>query len=111
MDKPRVIKDFEKLDIEIQEQIKLNYPFGFENHLITFQNAKGKFVSALPFETEDKKYLVRMSRTQAQEIILNDEDYDDDGVLKEETKDEYVEKYDDNEEDDLDDLSEEDISD
>ena len=58
-------------------------------------NAQGKFVSALPFETEEKYYLVRMSKALAQEIIEQDEDYDDDGHLKEEVKDEYSEKYDD----------------
>ena len=43
INKPRVIKDFEKLDIEIQEQIKLNYPYGFERHLIIFK----KFTSTV----------------------------------------------------------------
>lgn len=95
MNKPRVVKDYEKLDESIQEQIKLNFPFGFDKSLITFMNAQGKFVSALPFETEEKYYLVRMSKALAQEIIEQDEDYDDDGHLKEEVKDEYSEKYDD----------------
>ena len=49
--KPRVIKDFEKLDKDIQEQIKLEYPEGFEDNLIYFTNKEGKRVSALPFET------------------------------------------------------------
>jgi hypothetical protein len=32
--KPRVIKDFEKLETELQEQIKLAYPDGFYENLI-----------------------------------------------------------------------------
>ena len=63
--KPRVIKDFEKLDPEIQEQIKLSYQQGFSQHLITFTNKEGNLVSALPFETEEKYYLVRMTVNQA----------------------------------------------
>lgn len=52
--KPRVIKDFEKLDTHIQEQIKLAFPYGFSEDLIHFYNKEGKKVSALPFETDEK---------------------------------------------------------
>ena len=100
MNKPRVIKDYEKLELQIQEQIKLEYPNGFEKNLITFKNIEGKFVSALPFETDDRYYLVRMTRAEAKEIIEEDEDYDQDGKLKEEVVDEYTEKYDDSDDDD-----------
>ena len=107
MDKPRVIKDFDALDVAIQEQIKLFYPEGFHEHLIRFPNKEGKLVSALPFETEEKYYLVRMTVAQAQEIIEDDDDYGDDGMLRDEVKDEYEEKYDDSDaepgEDDMDD--------
>ncbi|MDH5604172.1 MAG: hypothetical protein OEY51_09530 [Cyclobacteriaceae bacterium] len=91
--KPRVIKDFEKLIPEIQEQIKFAYPNGFHQHLISYLNKEGKSVSVLPFETDETYYMVRMSRAQAEEIIHNDEDYDDDGILKEDIKDDYEEKY------------------
>jgi len=100
MDKPRIIKDYEKLDSAIQEQIKLLYPEGFENNLITFNNAQGKRVSALPFETEDKYYLIRMTKIEAKEIVEDDDDFDDDGFLKDDIKEAYEEKYEDMEEDD-----------
>ena len=64
--KPRVVKDYDKLDVSIQEQIKLEYPYGFEDNLVTFTNAEGKRVSALPFETAEKYYLVRMTVEEAQ---------------------------------------------
>ena len=76
--KPRVIKDYDKLDQAIKEQIKLLYPEGFSQHLITFPNRKGLLVSALPFETEEKYYLVRMTVEEADDIISDDDDYDDD---------------------------------
>jgi len=91
--KLRVIQDFEKLSKDIQEQIKLMYPNGFSQHLIQFTNKEGKLVSALPFETDEKIYLVRMTTQEAQDIIFADEDYDDDGILKEATKEEYADKY------------------
>jgi hypothetical protein len=95
MNKPRVVKDYEKVDPEVLEQIKLQYPYGFDKALVTFKNQKGAFVSALPFETEDRYYLIRMTRLEAQQIIEDDEDYDDDGNLKDTAKEAYEDKYDD----------------
>jgi len=91
--KPRVIKDFVKLDKELQEQIKLIYPYGFSDNLITFTNKDGALVSALPFETDEKYYLLRMSTQEADKIIEMDDDYDDDGNLKQGVRDEYSDKY------------------
>jgi hypothetical protein len=69
------------------------YPYGFAKHLIQYKNAEGKFVSALPFETEDRYYLVRMTLIEAKQIIEDDDDYDASGELKESVKEEYEEKY------------------
>lgn len=95
--KPRVIKDYEKLDPEIQEKIKLEYPSGYSENLIYFNNKEGKRVSALPFETEDKYYLVRMTVYEAEKIIEDDDDYDSTGSLKDSAKEEYESKYADDE--------------
>ena len=105
-DKPRVIKDFEKLEVAIQDQIKLSYPYGFEQHLITFYDKEGKKVMALPFETDDRYYMVRMTLVRAQEIIEEDEDYDDDGILKSNIKEDLIAKY--GEMDDVSEFGEED---
>ncbi|NOY96860.1 MAG: hypothetical protein GXO81_10920 [Chlorobi bacterium] len=91
--KPRVIKDFEKLSTELQEQIKLVYPYGFSEDLISFTDRKGKLVSALPFETDEKYYLVRMTVSEALQIIEDDDDYDNDGMLKEVARNEFEGKY------------------
>lgn len=91
--KPRIIKDYEKLDESIKEQIKLVYPNGFSQHLISFTNKEGLLVSALPFETDDKYYLVRMTSQEAIDIISEDEDYDDEGILKDESREAYEDKY------------------
>jgi len=91
--KPRVIKDYDKLDPEIQEKIKLEYPSGYSENLIYFNNKEGKRVSALPFETEDKYYLVRMTIYEAEKIIEEDDDYDSSGSLKDSAKEEYETKY------------------
>src|SRR5674476_187734 len=80
--KPRLVKDYDKLPLDIQGQIKLNYPQGFAGSLITYIDSKGKVVSALPYETDDFHYLVRMTLAEAYDIIENDEDFGDDGILR-----------------------------
>ena len=102
MAKPRIIKDFDKLDIEIQEQIKLSYPTGFFEHLVSYIDRDGNGQWALPFETEEKYYLVRMSIAEAKKLINDDDDYDDNGVLRDDIQEMYQEKYSDEEIDDFD---------
>jgi CRISPR/Cas system CSM-associated protein Csm4 (group 5 of RAMP superfamily) len=82
--KIRVVKDYDKLTLDIQNQIKNAYPQGFAEHLITYIDAKGKVVSALPYETDDYYYLVRMSLEEAYDISDADKEYDIEGVLHEE---------------------------
>jgi len=91
--KPRVVKDFEKLDEMIQEQIKLSYPDGFSENLVSYKDKEGLKRTALPFETDEKYYLVRMTASEAVQIIDDDEDFDEDGVLRDDIKEEYEEKF------------------
>ena len=91
--KPRVIKDYNKLDKELQQQIKLIYADGFADNLIHFFDKNGQKITVLPFETEDKYYMLRMTENEAVALVDEDEDYDDDGFLKDEVKQEYEGKY------------------
>lgn len=87
VNKPRVIKDYSKLDKELQEQIKLVFPDGFADNLIRFFDKNGKNITGLLFETEDKYYMVRMKVDEAVDIV------DDDGVLKDNVRQGYEDKY------------------
>lgn len=87
--KPRVVTAFEKVDSTIQEQIKLEYPEGFSQHLISFMNKDGEKVSALRYEAADKIYLIKMSKIVAEQLIEDDDDYDEDGNLTDEAREEY----------------------
>lgn len=101
MSKPRLVKDYDKIDEAVIQQIKLKYPEGFEQHLVKFQNKEGKTVSALPFETDTVYYLIRMTVSEAQEIIEEDDDYDDDGLLRDDVREAYEDNLEfDGEEDD-----------
>ncbi|MBC8344106.1 MAG: hypothetical protein ISR55_07625 [Bacteroidetes bacterium] len=82
MEKKRIVKDYEKLPLDVIDKVKMTYSHGFVEHLITYNNKDGFQVSALPFETEDIYYLIRMTITEAERIIEEDEDYDDEGNLR-----------------------------
>ena len=94
VDKKRIIKDYDSLPEDVVAGIKMQYPKGFAQHLVFYTNKEGKRVSALPFDTGEIYYLVRMTVQEAQQIIEDDEDYDDDGVLRD---DFTVEDYSNNE--------------
>jgi hypothetical protein len=91
--KPRVIKDYNKLDKDLQQQIKLLYTDGFADHLIHFFDKDGIKVTVLPFETEDRYYMLRMTENEAVAIVEDDDDFDEDGFLKSEVKQEYEDKF------------------
>lgn len=100
MDKKRIVKDYDALPEEIIARIKAEYPYGFEDNLVTFTNKEGNKVSALPFDTEEIYYLIRMTVREARQIIEDDEDYDDEGNLRDDfSTDEY--EGDDDEADDI----------
>lgn len=77
MNKPKVIKDFVKLPDDMQEEILEKYPEGYSQHLILFTDKDGKYASALPYETEDRFYLLRMPKVNVR-TKSDDEDDDDD---------------------------------
>jgi hypothetical protein len=57
--KPRIIKNFEKLDDDFRELIMQAYPNGYANEICMYNVGGGKFMSALPFETEEYSYLIK----------------------------------------------------
>ncbi len=74
MAKKRIIKKYEQLDKAILKLVREEYPDGFEDNLISFQTPKGELELALPFETEEISYLIKMPKNS-----LPDQDDDDDG--------------------------------
>ncbi len=87
MTKKRVIKDYDALPEDIIRQVKLRYPTGYAAFLVSYTDKEGKKVSALPFETDEMYYLIRMTIQEAKRLVKEDEDYDDDGVLREDFAD------------------------
>ena len=61
--KRKVIKDYKNLPEEIREAIREEYPQGFVNNIITFFNKDKQLISALPYETDEISYLIKMPST------------------------------------------------
>lgn len=79
----------------------MKYPTGYADHLVSYNDKEGKKVSALPFETDDTYYLVRMTILEAKRLVKEDVDYDEEGVLREDFADvEVDEEFDGEGEDD-----------
>ena len=93
MAKPRIVKDYDKLNADVQSKIKFIYPKGFSQHLVSFTNQHGEKKVGLPFETDEYYYLIRMSESRAVDIIDSDDDFDDEGNLKESARAEFGEKF------------------
>jgi hypothetical protein len=93
MSKIRVTQEYDRLSNELKEQIKLVYPQGYSDFLISYSDKEGKRISALRFETDEKIYLIRMTFEQAVDIIESDTDYDDDGSLNDNVRVDYEQKH------------------
>ncbi len=87
MAKKRVVKDYDALPEDIVRLVKMKYPTGYADHLVTYSDKEGKKVSALPFEADDAYYLIRMTILEAKRLVKEDVDYDEEGVLREDFAD------------------------
>lgn len=103
--KKRVVKDYDALPEDIVRLVKMKYPTGYADHLLSYTDKEGKKVSALPFETDDTYYLIRMTVLEAKRIVKEDEDFDEDGVLREDFADVEVDDEYDGEGEDDDDMA------
>lgn len=77
--KKRVIKKYEQLDDELLQKVQAAYPYGFEDEFISFQNPKGELELALPLETEEVSYLIKMPKNSIPEMEESDVAISDDG--------------------------------
>ena len=81
-DKKRVIVDYKNVTQDILAMFTDLYPYGYEDDVIKFKNAKGEMVTAVPVETDDTKYLIKVGVEMDAKIeaFLDDDDDSDDVV-------------------------------
>ena len=73
MAKQRIIKNFEQLEPQIRNLIQVTYPDGYEDELISFQSPKGELELALPLETDEVSYLIKMPKNNVSESDDDDD--------------------------------------
>lgn len=70
--KKRLVVSFNNLPAELQEKVKNLYPTGYSDAMIRIPKPNGEFFFAVPFETEEISYLVKI------DVKIDDSDPDDD---------------------------------
>ena len=58
--KKRLVVSFNNLPLELQEEVKQFYPAGYFDAMIRIDKPNGDFFYAVPFETEEISYLVKI---------------------------------------------------
>lgn len=77
--KKHLVASFHNLSPELQEEIKQKYPLGFTDAMIRVDKPNGDFFYAVPFDTEDVSYLVKID-VKIDDLSEDEEDkeyYDD----------------------------------
>lgn len=79
MAKRFVIKDVKSVDETLMALLAREYPEGFDGETEFFTNAKGERVECVPLETEDTKYLIKLSASLEKQFEAFDlEDFEND---------------------------------
>ena len=58
--KRRSVISFNNLPLEIQEAVKAFYPYGYSEAMMRINKPNGDFFFAVPFETDEVSYLVKI---------------------------------------------------
>ena len=78
--KRRSVVSFANLPEELQEEVKKLYPYGYNEAMMRIEKPNGDFFYAVPFETEEVSYLVKVTVKIDDHIDDNDDSdyYSDD---------------------------------
>ena len=68
----RLVVSFNNLPAELQEALKAAHPAGFADVMMRIPKPNGEFFFAVPFETEEISYLVKI------DVKIDDTNPDDD---------------------------------
>lgn len=78
--KKRLVTSFNNLAPELQDAVKATYPLGYTDYMMRIDKPNGDFFFAVPFETEEISYLVKID-VKIDDMSGEEEDkdyYDDD---------------------------------
>lgn len=79
--KKHIVTSFHNLPAEMQEAVRQKYPLGFTEAMLRIDKPNGDFFCAVPFETEEIAYLVKIDVKIDDKAQEEDEkDYYDDEI-------------------------------
>lgn len=78
--KKRLVVSFNNLPAELQEQVKAMYPLGYSDVMMRIDKPNGDFFYAVPFETEEVSYLVKIDVRIDDVSEEDDKEYYDDEI-------------------------------
>ncbi len=58
--KKRIVISYHNLPVELQDELKRQYPHGFTDHMLRIEKGPGDFFYAVVLETEEVNYLVKV---------------------------------------------------
>ena len=70
--KKHIVTSFHNLAPELQDSVKEKYPLGFTDAMIRVDKPNGDFFYAVPFDTDEIAYLVKI------DVKIDDNTHDDD---------------------------------
>jgi len=70
--KKHIVTSFHNLSVEMQEALREQYPLGFSDAMMRIDKPNGDFFYAVPFDTEEVAYLVKI------DVKIDDNSQDDD---------------------------------
>ena len=73
--KRRSVVSFANLPEELQEEVKKLYPYGYNEAMMRIEKPNGEFFYAVPFETDEVSYLVKVA-VKIDDHIEDEEDKD-----------------------------------
>lgn len=81
--KRNVVASFNNLPQELQDAVKACYPMGFQEAMRRIEKPNGDFFYAVPFETDEAAYMVKIDVKIDDRPIDDDEkDYYDEDEIK-----------------------------
>lgn len=93
--KRRVVISFNNLSAELQEAVKALYPLGYTEAMMRIDKPNGDFFYAVPYQTEEIDYLVKVDVKIDDKAHDHEEDEKDMFEENIEAKDEMIEEADD----------------
>ena len=101
--KKHIVASLHNLPVEVQEALKEQYPYGFTDAMMRVDKPNGDFFYAVPFDTEEIAYLVKIDVKIDDNAAEEDEKdyYDDELKGADEMQDDGAAGADDEADDDL----------